>query len=61
MESGDTPLSESARARDFIAELSGKNGFVDKKYWDELSEAGRAKFQRAISSLQSKLEPAIKA
>ncbi|KAI8721773.1 hypothetical protein NCS52_00319800 [Fusarium sp. LHS14.1] len=61
MESGDTSVSESARARDFIAELSGKNGFVDKKYWDELSEAGRAKFQRAISSLQSKLEPAIKA
>ncbi|KAJ3467638.1 hypothetical protein MRS44_005202 [Fusarium solani] len=61
MESDDTPQSESARARDFIAELGGKNGFVEEKYWDELSEAGRAKFQRAISSLQGELEPAIKA
>ncbi|KAJ4314946.1 hypothetical protein N0V84_008640 [Fusarium piperis] len=61
MESDEIPQSESSRARDFIAELSGKNGFVEKKYWDELSEAGRAKFQRAISSLQGELEPAIKA
>ncbi|RSL50818.1 hypothetical protein CEP53_008667 [Fusarium sp. AF-6] len=61
MESDDTPQSESDRARDFIAKLSGKNGFVDKEYWDELSEAGRDKFQNAIGSLQSKLEPAIKA
>lgn len=61
MESDDTLQSESARARDFIAELSGKNGFVEKKYWDELGEAGRAQFRRAISSLQGELEPAIKA
>ncbi|RSL61952.1 hypothetical protein CEP54_005994 [Fusarium duplospermum] len=61
MESDEIPQSESSRARDFIAELGGKNGFVEKKYWDELSEAGRAKFQRAISSLQGELEPAIKA
>ncbi|RSL92134.1 hypothetical protein CDV31_015293 [Fusarium ambrosium] len=60
MDSDETPQSESSRARDFIAELGGKNGFVEKKYWDELSEAGRAKFQRAISSLQGELEPAIK-
>ncbi|KAL2690098.1 hypothetical protein Neosp_004166 [[Neocosmospora] mangrovei] len=61
MESDEIPQSESSRARDFIAELGGKNGFVEQKYWDELSEAGRAKFQRAISSLQGELEPAIKA
>ncbi|RSL98849.1 hypothetical protein CEP52_010094 [Fusarium oligoseptatum] len=61
MESDDTPQSESDRARDFIAKLSSKNGFVDKEYWDELSEAGRDKFQNAIGSLQSTLEPAIKA
>lgn len=61
MESDEIPQSESSRARDLIAELSGKNGIVEEKYWDELSEAGRAKFQGAISSLQGSLEPAIKA
>ncbi|KAJ4190314.1 hypothetical protein NW755_005456 [Fusarium falciforme] len=57
----DTPQSESARARELIAKLRGKYGFVQKKHWDELSEEGRAVFQRTISDLQGQFEPAIKA
>lgn len=57
----DTPQSESARARELIAKLRGKYGFVQKKDWDELSEEGRAVCQRTISNLQGQFEPAIKA
>ncbi|UPK97203.1 hypothetical protein LCI18_008138 [Fusarium solani-melongenae] len=61
MESDDIPHSEPSRAREFIEELGEDNGFFEEHYWNEFDEGRRAKFQRAIRSLQGKLEPAIKA
>ncbi|KAJ4254455.1 hypothetical protein NW762_010053 [Fusarium torreyae] len=61
MEPADAHQTDRTRARKLIQKLGRKNGYVEQKYWDELTEESHEVFSEAFGGLLGSLEPAIKA
>ncbi|KAF4973514.1 hypothetical protein FSARC_211 [Fusarium sarcochroum] len=61
MEPADILQANRTRARQFVQSLGRKNGYVEQKYWDELTEESHEVFSEAFGGLLGSLEPAIKA